>query len=87
MSTLDLDTIQKLLGEEKQKAEQLPKADLWYKHGFEKRMKYLFELPYERMFQPFNINQPEFFQCIGCGRKVKDCESHFNWHKRELHDD
>lgn len=86
MSTLDLETIQKLLGEQKKKDDEkhVPGTDKWYKHGFEKRMRYLFELPYDRMFQPANIHNHDFLKCIGCGRLVKDPESHYNWHKEEL---
>lgn len=87
---IDLDTISELLAQE-QKRKEVPTAqgtyDIWYVHGFPKKMVYLFDLPYEKMFVPWKSQiDPDnpFWHCIGCGAMVKNRESHFNWHKKDL---
>lgn len=89
--SIDLDTIAKILGEEKKSEDEKyvrkGKEQLFYVHGFDHKMLYLFNLPYQQMFVPWKSefhNSEGYWHCIGCGAIVKDSDSHFNWHKREL---
>lgn len=90
-TSLDLDTIVELLGEEKKREDdryiRRGKEQLFYVHNFDKKMLYLLGLPYERLFVPWKSdyrNSDGYWHCIACSAMVKNRESHFNWHKREL---
>lgn len=91
---IDLDAITKLLGEEQKREDdkhvRKGKEQAFYVHHFDRRMTYLFNLPYEQMFVPekstSTLSEGKW-HCIACAAiGIKDRESHFNWHKRELSD-
>jgi hypothetical protein len=88
---LDIDTIATLLGEQKKIEDdryvRKGEEQLFFVHNFDKKFLYLFDLPYEQMFVPWKSNYSNsdgYWHCIGCSAIVKNRESHFNWHKREL---
>lgn len=89
MKALDVDTIAALLGQEEKAKESHRTAQhgILYVHGFDKKMFYLLDLPYEQMFVPWEsrfVSENPYHRCVACGAMVKNRESHFNWHKREL---
>lgn len=94
MTSLDLSTIQELLSQERKveddKSSRAAKVDAFYRHHFDKKFLYLLNMSYEQMFVPEKSTSTLSkgrWHCLACAAiGIKNRESHFNWHKRELHE-
>jgi len=87
---LDLDTIASILADQQRKEDSRWLPSKLEKHNFDKKLLYLLKMPdgAERMHVPQKSTLRDsdgFWHCIACGAQfIKDRDSHFNWHRREL---